>query len=464
MQTEQTEQTEREGVRVEREVGSNHGAAPVSVTAAAAVFLTFAIAWLSWLGDLRAAPTSAVVGLLIGAGAHGVLCFGLWRQHGRGRTASTVALVTFAVVLRALMLLAPPTLSDDVYRYRWDGKVQASGRNPYSAAPADPRLEGLRDDEWARINYPRIRTIYPPLAQSLFAVTYFLHDSLKAFQIVAAVGDLLVIILLAGLLRAVRAPPWQLALYALHPLPVVEFAGSGHFDAWAMAAIVGAFLAHARHRTLLSTVLLAVGVLLKTWPLILVPLFLRRRPRWHIALIAAVVGTGYALYYDPGMLQPWLDYSSRWRFNDGAFWILHALTGSLELAKAAAAGAGALLFLFLWRRDTDAIGGGYWLLLGFILLMPTVHPWYMLWALPLAAVAFDLGWVTLCSLAPLAYAILVVNAGNSNEWTEPLWPRFVIYGAGLLVWLLQTGIDLRAPAPGAPRPAVATGEETDPSA
>jgi len=419
------------------------------------------IAWLSWLGDLRAAPTWAVVGLLVAAAAHGVLCFELWRRHGQGRTVSTVVLVMFAVVLRAIMLLAPPSLSDDIYRYRWDGKVQASGRNPYAATPADPQLEDLRDDEWAQINYPRIRTIYPPLAQGLFAITYFLHDSLKAFQIVAALGDLLVIILLAALLQALRAPPWQLALYALHPLPVVEFAGSGHFDAWVMAVVVGAFLAHARQKSLLSTVLLAAGVLLKTWPLILVPLFLRRRPRWHMAVAAAIVGTGYVVYYDPGMLQPWLDYSGRWRFNDGAFWILHALTGSLELAKAAAAGIGALLLFVLWRRDTDALKGGYWLLLGFILLMPTVHPWYLLWALPLAAVAFDLGWVTLCSLAPLSYAILIVNAGNSNEWTEPLWPRFVIYGAALLVWLLQTGIDLRAPAPGAPHPSVATNEEPD---
>lgn len=435
-----------------------------SVPLGAAALLTIAVAALSWLGDLRSAPTWAVTGLLVGAAAHAVLCFELWRRHARGRATSTAALIAFAVVLRIIMLLAPPTLSDDIYRYRWDGKVQASGRNPYAATPADPMLEELRDADWAQINYPRIRTIYPPLAQGLFAITYFLHDSLKTFQIVAAVGDLLVILLLAGLLQALRAPPWQLALYAIHPLTVVEFAGSGHFDAWVMAAVVGAFLAHARGAKLLSTVLLAAGVLLKTWPLILVPLFLRHRPRWHIAVVSVLIAATYFVYYDPGMLQPWLDYAGRWRFNDGGFWILHAVTGSLELAKAAAAGLGALLFLLLWRRDTDPMRGGYWLLIGFILLMPTVHPWYMLWALPLAAAALDLGWVALCSLAPLAYAILIVNAGNSNEWTEPLWPRFVIYGVALLIWLLQTGIDLRAPAPGALRPAAPTDKETHPAA
>ncbi len=387
--------------------------------------------------------------MLAGAGAHALLCFALWRADQGGRAASATLLVLFAIVLRAVMLLAPPSLSDDIYRYRWDGKVQGSGHNPYTSPPADSRLEALRDDEWTLINYPRIRTIYPPLAQSLFAVTFFLHDSLKAFQVAATIGDLLVIVLLLGLLRALRAPPWQLALYALHPLPIAEFAGSGHFDAWVMAVVVGAFLAQARGRAIMTTLALAAGVLLKTWPLILIPIFLRHRPRWHVLLVAVPVGAFYAVYYDAGMLQPWLDYSGRWRFNDGAFWLLHAATGSLELAKAAAAGLGALLLLVLWRRDLDPMRSGYLLLLGFILLMPTVHPWYLLWALPLAAVARDLGWVTLCSLAPLSYAILAVNAGNSDAWVEPLWPRFVIYGIAGIVWMLQTGIDMRAPAPDA---------------
>lgn len=387
--------------------------------------------------------------LLAGAMGHAVLCFALWREAGKGRAVSAAAIVAFAILLRAIMLLASPSLSDDIYRYRWDGRVQAFGRNPYTAAPADARLESLRDDEWALINYPRIRTIYPPLAQTLFAITYFLHDGVKMFQIVATLGDVLVILLLWGLLRALRAPPWQLALYALHPLPIVEFAGSGHFDAWAMAAIVAAFLAHTRGWALLSSVLLAAGVLLKTWPLFLVPLFLRRRPWWHGAVIAVSVLGAYAVYYDPGILQPWLDYTGRWRFNDGLFWLLHAGTGSLEVAKALAAGIGLLLFLSLWRRDPGALRGGYLLLLGFILLMPTVHPWYLLWALPLAAAARDLGWATLCSLAPLAYSILAVNTGNSDAWIEPTWPRFVIYGVAGAVWLIQTGVDMRPPAPDA---------------
>ena len=148
------------------------------------------------------------------------------------------------------------------------------------------------------------------------------------------------------------------------------------------------------------------------------------------------------------MLQPWLEYAGRWRFNDGAFYLLRVATGSLAAAKAAAAGIGLGLLTWLWRRDADPVRGGYWLLLAFIVLMPTVHPWYLLWALPLAAAALDTGWLTLCWLAPSAYWILVGAGGDSNAWVEPGWPRLLEYVPALLVWLAQTRRRATAAAPG----------------
>ena len=354
-----------------------------------------------------------------------------------------------AVALRLLLLGMPPSLSDDIYRYRWDGRVQAAGHNPYAEPPSSPALESLRDEQWSRINYPRIRTIYPPLAQILFGITYGLGNSLRTFQAAAALGDVVAIIMLLGCLRAWRRPRWLLAIYALHPLPAIEFAASGHFDGWAIAAVLAALLAHAHRRAALSTVLLACGVLLKTWPLVFAPLILRQRPRWHLPLFAGCLLLGYAPFLGAGaaMLQPWLDYAGRWRFNDGVFFALQAASGSLAAAKAIAGGLGVGLLLWLWRRNDDPVRAGYWLLLAFTLLMPTIHPWYLLWALPFAAAALDMGWLALCALAPVAYWILVVNSGDSSLWIEPWWPRFVEYLPAMAVWAWQartTG----PPAPG----------------
>lgn len=83
-------------------------------------------------------------------------------------------LVVAAASRFALFGVPPETLSDDVYRYLWDGKVQLEGINPYRFAPADEELAPLREDFHAKINHPGLRTIYPPAAQLLFALGYLL--------------------------------------------------------------------------------------------------------------------------------------------------------------------------------------------------------------------------------------------------------------------------------------------------
>ena len=89
----------------------------------------------------------------------------------------------------------PPHLSDDIFRYIWDGRVQAAGIDPYTYVPAAPELAGLRDpvlwprtshwcikpgtpdpdrpgamlDQAARkLNRPWVHTIYPPVAEAYF--------------------------------------------------------------------------------------------------------------------------------------------------------------------------------------------------------------------------------------------------------------------------------------------------------
>ena len=75
-----------------------------------------------------------------------------------------------------------PSLSDDAYRYVWDGKVQLAGQNPYRFAPADRRLDGVRYADRGRINHPRLRTVYPPLAELGFAAVAAVHGGAARLQ------------------------------------------------------------------------------------------------------------------------------------------------------------------------------------------------------------------------------------------------------------------------------------------
>ena len=123
---------------------------------------------LRLLGDVRE-HLSAFYGYF--AGTFGLYVTALWLVHRHEQPEATrqahglsLGLVLlFALLARLVLLGATPTLSDDIYRYRWDGRVQQAGIDPYAYAPNDPALASLRDADFTRINFPHLRTVYPPV-------------------------------------------------------------------------------------------------------------------------------------------------------------------------------------------------------------------------------------------------------------------------------------------------------------
>ena len=167
-------------------------------------------AGLAVLGDLTA-HTGAFLAI------HGallvVMAAAWWVARGAGPRVLGLALGA-ALLFRVVMALGSPALSDDVYRYVWDGRVQLHGIHPYLHAPADPALESLRDSDWERINHPELETIYPPLAQVLFAGLAALGAGVRGFKMAAGLADFAVVLALAYLLRRLSLPPDRVLLYA----------------------------------------------------------------------------------------------------------------------------------------------------------------------------------------------------------------------------------------------------------
>src|SRR3954451_18444262 len=162
---------------------------------------------------------------------------------------SALALVLgAAAAMRLVVLLAPPFLSTDIYRYVWDGRVIAAGINPYRYIPADPHLAPLRDAEI----YPEInrgsyaRTIYPPAAQAIFFVATRIGETLTVMKAAMVLFETVAIVLLLQLLAAAGEPSHRIIVYTWHPLPLWEFAGSGHIDAAVVAFVALALWARQR--------------------------------------------------------------------------------------------------------------------------------------------------------------------------------------------------------------------------
>ena len=154
-----------------------------------------------------------------------------WRA-GLSRRA-LVAVLAVAALMRLVVLLAPPYLSDDINRYVWDGRVEAAGLNPYRYVPADPQLASLRDETiFPNINRSDYApTIYPPVAEYIFFLGTRLGESLTAMKATLLVFELAGVLLLLRLLQDSGLPRARILIYAWHPLTLWEFAGSGHVDA-----------------------------------------------------------------------------------------------------------------------------------------------------------------------------------------------------------------------------------------
>jgi alpha-1,6-mannosyltransferase len=198
----------------------------------------------------------------------------------------------FAALFRLSIIFYPPYLSDDIYRYVWDGRVQSAGINPYRYIPADESLVALRDDKI----YPNInrrdsaRTIYPPVAQAVFFLITRFSESVTWMKVAIVGFEAIAIWAIIQLLVSFSFARQRVLIYAWHPLVVWEFAGSGHLDALAIAFIALALLARRKHAETLTGLLLACATCVKFFPAVLFPaLYLRRSWKMPLAFAATIL-------------------------------------------------------------------------------------------------------------------------------------------------------------------------------
>src|SRR5436190_7426621 len=210
----------------------------------------------------------------------------------------------FAALFRLSILFSPPYLSDDIYRYIWDGRVQAAGINPYRYIPADESLAELRDEKIYRNINRRdyAHTIYPPVAEGAFLLITRFSESVTWMKAVMVGCEAIAVWALIQLLISFGFARQRVLIYAWHPLAVWEFAGSGHMDALAIAFIALALLARRKHGETLTGVLLACATCVKLFPAVLFPTVYMRWS-WKMPLaFAATVLLAYLPYLSVGPL------------------------------------------------------------------------------------------------------------------------------------------------------------------
>ena len=213
--------------------------------------------------------------------------------------------LVFATLFRLSIVFYPPYLSDDIYRYIWDGRVQAEGINPYRYIPADDALAQLRDEKI----YPNINrrdsahTMYPPVAEGAFFLITRFSESVTWMKAVMVGFEAIAVWALIQLLTSFGFARQRVLIYAWHPLAVWEFAGSGHVDALAIAFIALVLLVHRKRFETLTGFLLGCATCVKLFPMALFPaLYMRRSWKMPLAFVATIL-VAYLPYLSVGPVR-----------------------------------------------------------------------------------------------------------------------------------------------------------------
>jgi len=381
-----------------------------------------------------------------------------WLRRCLAHTASSttrwmiVGIVMGGVVFRLTLVGLTPTLSDDIYRYLWDGRVQLAGIDPYRYAPNDAALAWLRTDEWQRLNHPDIPTVYPPLMQGAFRLAAWLSPTVLMQKAVFVICDLLLVGVLPFLLVRWGISPLMSLIYAWHPLVVIEVAGSGHNDVLgALCLVVGLSLWH-QHRRAVGTMVLALGFLAKFVTVLLWPFYLIKARRLLIVFVAVVVLGGWSCVSSPHFTPGLWHYARPWEFNSFLYSVLLAVLHDPFLVRL----LGGLIVLgagfVLARRTDDLVAYTVTLLQLSLVFAPVVEPWYLLWVIPLWCVRFSWIWVIWSGLTMLSYVVLV-RFVQDGIWELPVWVKWIEYGPlaafSLMRWVRGRH---RAPSPAASGP------------
>jgi hypothetical protein len=292
-----------------------------------------------------------------------------------------------AIVLRVIFLPGTPSLTDDFYRYEWDGRVQQAGVNPYRHAPCDPQLDRVDYADRDRINHPELRTVYPPLAEATFYGVAAAGSGILAFKLLFGAFDLLTAAGVWWLASAARKRA-ATVLYVLCPAVIVQTWEAAHLEIVAVALILLAAAALLRGRDLQAGLLLGLAVAFKATPAaLLVPTLLggRTRPaRFLAGFIPAVVAPYVPYLLSGGAFGSLFEGGTGWTGGALLFTLLAEIVEptAARLLSLAVFLVGAVWIARSLQGRAATASAFAWTATLLVVCLPVTHAWY--WLAPLA--------------------------------------------------------------------------------
>ncbi len=345
-----------------------------------------------------------------------------------------ISLIFLAVILRLALITIHPIGSDDYYRYIWDGKVETHGINPYRYAPDDSALSNLHSDKLPKfVNYPEMKTIYPPLSQAIFFISYLSSkESFLGLKFYQLIFEILTLSGLFLILRKLNLPLKNIFLYLLAPIPIFQFFIDAHVDGFGLSFFLFSIFFYLDKKKLLSYIFLGLSICIKPLGFILIPIyFFNEKILFNRIKTVAIPFIICAVLYLPFIFsgtpfQALIKFTENWAFNGVVFNILDSFIHDNQRTRIICS---FLLFssylpLILSKRNLqDKI---YFSVIILFIFSPIVHPWYLSWlAILLPIVPYRSGIIFIGLISLTAFTVL--NYQLSGVWKEYFWVLFLEY-------------------------------------
>jgi hypothetical protein len=378
-------------------------------------------------------------------------------------------LLIAGILFRIILLFSVPNLSDDVYRFIWDGRLAANGINPFSHLPIEimqmPPVTGITKELYVQLNSPHYYSVYPPDLQSVF----WLAAKLFPINVFAAIVflkcliflvELITFFLILQLLKKLSLPKDLSLLYILNPLVITELTGNVHFEGVMIFFVLLSFLLLLKSNWQGSAIFLGLGVATKFVPVLFLPLIVNRLG-WKKGLIYSIIAglttvILFALVFDIATIQNLLAsvdlFIRRFEFNASVYYVVRWI-GTLIKGYNIIAIAGPVLYLlatgiillFSFRNKKNSnqvfFVKALFIITTWYLFSTTVHPWYI--CLPVALAVFTpYRYAIIWSFtATLSYAAYQFNPVQENLWFIGAGYIFMI---GYAWWELKKNHNLTA--------------------
>jgi len=347
-------------------------------------------------------------------------------------------IIWIGIGFRLILLFSTPWLSQDFYRFFWDGEIQLLGFNPYEFSPNE-LFSSDKKSLFSKTLYERMGNLsqsnysnYPPVSQWLFTVLTFVSNGklfpmIIGLRFVHIVVDIGLFFIGTRLLKKLKLPKKNIGWYFLNPLVIIELIGNLHGEGLMLLFLLFAMFMLTENRLLIAGIFMAMGVGAKLIPLFFL-LILIYPQKWKdrfyflgsFGLSSLVIWGPYLSILMGGnywlTIRLWFD---TFEFNGSIYNLIRSIGYQIRgyniikiIGKFTPFIVIGMVFIFSTLKKNDTLSRRFksmlFLITTYFFISTTVHPWYVITPLLFCVFTnyrFALLWSATVTLSYTSYGI-----------------------------------------------------------